>query len=288
MVPAQYAPVLEKLAFAVTGEGHKFDAEAYQLMARQAAERAAHEQQYGALPTSGEKPQIGRGLRFGLAHGDTGRPDVKARHYEYAAKKHQQGKNAWNPFGGILTPSSFEDEGATTGLLSRLGKSKAVAPEFQKVAKKDDFPKDVNKPELIDNEVKANMKDNRKSLTDLFDSAKDHSVSKYFPGKTEKVTSDPFLKVAFAHAMGRSHFRKTAGQRGVMFIGFQDELAKIANVPAIPGQAAGGAGGPAGLPSMAGFKSLAGSHAGAGAGQGLAGGFGKALGNVGKAVSAVR
>jgi hypothetical protein len=44
------------------------------------------------------------------------------RHLAYAAKKHEEGKNAWNPWGGMLTPHPAEGAGATSGLMSVQGK----------------------------------------------------------------------------------------------------------------------------------------------------------------------
>ncbi len=113
-----------KMGFAVTEKGHKFDAEMYRLMARQDAERAEHSQNYGALPHRGAaKSSLLDKLRFGIIDENQQRPDINARHHEYAAKKHEGGSNAWNPLGGMLTPSSHE-EGGTPGLLGELGKSK--------------------------------------------------------------------------------------------------------------------------------------------------------------------
>jgi hypothetical protein len=126
----------EKKAFAVTEEGHKHDAEAYHLMARQAAELAALQQKYkglGHIDEEGKNPSTAGGiLRFnmgspipspdGLFGQYGGRQDLHARHLEYAAKKHEQGHNAWNPWGGALTPSSHE-QGGTPGLMGRIGKS---------------------------------------------------------------------------------------------------------------------------------------------------------------------
>jgi len=64
-------------------------------------------------------------LRFGdpRPHGGPDRVDADARHYIYAAKQHEKGNNAWNPFGGMLTPSPYE-RGASKGLLGEFGASK--------------------------------------------------------------------------------------------------------------------------------------------------------------------
>ncbi len=113
---------LEKISFAVTEKGHKFDAEKHHLLARQKAEQAEHLQQpeYNALGTTAGWGNVGGVLRFGYGHD---RPDMKARHHEYVAKKHDEGKNAWNPLGGTLTPGPHE-QGATPGFFGSYGKTK--------------------------------------------------------------------------------------------------------------------------------------------------------------------
>lgn len=132
LAKAQKAHEEEKKGFAVTERGHEFDAKAYELLARQAAERAALHQEHGALPALGAPGKsVMDILRFGpaltAADAVTARPDFNARHYEYAAKKHRAGGNAWNPFGGMLTPSQHE-EGGTTGWSSQFGKSVPKSP----------------------------------------------------------------------------------------------------------------------------------------------------------------
>ena len=116
---------LEKIAFAVTEKGHKFDAEKHRLLARQSAEQAEHLQQpeYNALGTSAGIGSPLGALRFHYMTGSGGRPDVEARHHEYVAKKHEEGRNAWNPWGGLSTPSSYE-QGATPGFFGHIGVTK--------------------------------------------------------------------------------------------------------------------------------------------------------------------
>jgi len=113
---------LEKISFAISEKGHKFDAEKYRLLARQHAEHAEHLQkpEYNALGTVEGFGDTGGAVRFGYGHD---RPDALARHAEYAAKKHEEGKNAYNPWGGLLTPSSYE-HGATHGLGGKYGKTR--------------------------------------------------------------------------------------------------------------------------------------------------------------------
>lgn len=112
--------LMAKHAFAVTEKGHQFDAALHSLLARQAAEQAELHQQYGALAAEGAPATVGGALRFGGSSPE--RPDALARHHEYAAKQHESGSNAWNPLGGMLTPSSHE-EGGSPGILGSYGKS---------------------------------------------------------------------------------------------------------------------------------------------------------------------
>jgi hypothetical protein len=95
-----------KKAFAVTDEGHKFDSEYYGMKARHAAEEMGLLQAYGAMGSASRMGSLGRSLRFGA-------PTEDPRHLEYAAAKHREGKNAWNPLGGAITPSSHESNGST-------------------------------------------------------------------------------------------------------------------------------------------------------------------------------
>jgi hypothetical protein len=123
---AAFKDELEKISFAITEKGHKFDAEKHRILAEQSAALDALYQQYGGLSAPGDPATFGGVLRFG--------PDQEEgahRHHEYVQKMHEMGANAWNPLGGILTPSSYE-EGGTSGLFSQLGR---VSPKpVQKIA----------------------------------------------------------------------------------------------------------------------------------------------------------
>lgn len=99
-----------KLGFAITEKGHKFDAEKHRMMAGHSGEKAEHLQKYKALAAGGKPASLGAVLRFNHET-PSGHPLADARHHEYVAKKHEGGKNAWNPFGGMLTPSSQEKGG---------------------------------------------------------------------------------------------------------------------------------------------------------------------------------
>lgn len=119
---------LQKEGFAVTSEGHQFDAKRFQLAKEHALEQARLLHEYNALPhrdpESGkvEAPLLRR-ARFSLQQ-EGYHPMAEARHMDYAAKQHAQGSNAWNPFGGLLTPLP-EEEGGTSGLAGMLGRPKA-------------------------------------------------------------------------------------------------------------------------------------------------------------------
>jgi len=119
-----------KTAFAVTEKGHKFDAEHHRMKARHGAELLGHTQAYAPGYGDGRKgPNMLEALRFGMTGEDALAMDP--RHHEYAAKEHEKGNNAWNPFGGILTPSSHEGPSGT-GLF--YGEHKA--PKEHKKEKK--------------------------------------------------------------------------------------------------------------------------------------------------------
>lgn len=116
----------EKTAFSVTRSGHKLDAREYGAMASMHHESGKANRDY-----SDENP-LGSYATGRHIHGPLHR--LAARHYDYAAKKHEKGRNAWNPFGGLLTPSRQEkaDEGKgkrKTASLTDLIRAKLAAGE---------------------------------------------------------------------------------------------------------------------------------------------------------------
>jgi len=120
----------EKMAFSVTSEGHEFDAKRARLRAGHAAKQMALSQRAGAMGSAEGRGSILKALR-GFTPGTYDDP----RHQEYVARKHEAGGNAWNPFGGTLTPSSQEEGGSSW----RYGKFKqpddeAEAPAIAKAA----------------------------------------------------------------------------------------------------------------------------------------------------------
>jgi hypothetical protein len=108
----------KKLSFAITQTGHDFDAKLNEMKARHVAERMALGEEFGAHRFGGdaEVPAEAGGAaerllniaRFGTSELAAG---GDPRHLEYTAAKHREGSNAWNPFGGMLTPSSHETGG---------------------------------------------------------------------------------------------------------------------------------------------------------------------------------
>ena len=98
---------MEKIAIAVTREGHKFDEEIAAIRERALSEEAALAQRYGGMTSKGQKGSILKALRG--FHGDfmTGDP----RNYAYRRRMHAEGRNPWNPIGGVLTPSKYEKGG---------------------------------------------------------------------------------------------------------------------------------------------------------------------------------
>jgi hypothetical protein len=112
---------LMKVGFSVTEEGHKWD-----------ADRAAARQQYfiGRAKALQEKDAIGyrdpeggrhRGsLLSALRFGEWRDPVAALRRQAYIEKAHREGRNAWNPLGGRLTPHASEFEAATPWTYGKI------------------------------------------------------------------------------------------------------------------------------------------------------------------------
>lgn len=90
-----------KTAFALTSEGHKLDARRYGAISKGNHELAEAEDAYAKeAPIKAYLTRPAAGPLHRLA----------ARHTDYAAKKHEGGKNAYNPFGGLGGKSRHEQE----------------------------------------------------------------------------------------------------------------------------------------------------------------------------------
>jgi hypothetical protein len=119
---------MEKVALAVTREGHKFDEELAAIRERALSEEAALAQRYGAMGSKGQKGSFLKALRGFTGDFTTGDP----RNYAYRRRMHAEGRNPWNPLGGAMTPSKYE-EGGTKGFY---GKFKVPKHEDKKDDKK--------------------------------------------------------------------------------------------------------------------------------------------------------
>jgi hypothetical protein len=102
-----------KHALAVTPEGHDYDARAAEIRQRAAEDLMALQEEFGARGHRDEGGglqlgSISKALRLML-----NKHPEDPRHMAYAAKKHHEGSNAWNPLGGMLTPTEREGEGGS-------------------------------------------------------------------------------------------------------------------------------------------------------------------------------
>jgi len=155
-----------KVAFSITEKGHKYDAAIARQEAENHAKRMRIQERQGVQALGGSRraqsglsvpEQILTDLRF--ANEDP----LELRHQEYVAKKHEQGRNAYNPFGGMLTPSKYE-HGGTPGLSGVFG---YMLPEEEAYSKdrekKTSLPKgNTGQPDL--KTAAAKMKLARKAL----------------------------------------------------------------------------------------------------------------------------
>lgn len=119
---------LEKTSFSISDTGHKLDAEHYNAESEAAHRRGkAHDDYAGkdnrggtallataldlaGLPLAAAQhvpvlrtmvPRLGGKASYIQRLEDV----ISERHNDYAAKKHEKGQNAYNPFGGLLTQS---------------------------------------------------------------------------------------------------------------------------------------------------------------------------------------
>jgi hypothetical protein len=121
--------VLRKCAFSVTERGHAFDADRAAILQDAMQELAARQHQEGALGGrvgeggKWEMANLLKTLRFGA-----GDPRQGLRRQAYIEKKHRAGSNAWNPFGGALTPHPSEEHG-TAMLLGKVRSKKDTGEE---------------------------------------------------------------------------------------------------------------------------------------------------------------
>lgn len=110
---ARLQAAVEKVAFSITGEGHKLDADWYG-----AESKGTHDSRKAGQEYRKKAP-----IRDTLALGPVGRFGQKLheRHQDYAAKKHEGKKNAYNPFGGWATKSRHEQKEKKSFSLTEEG-----------------------------------------------------------------------------------------------------------------------------------------------------------------------
>lgn len=107
---------LVKTAFSVTREGHEYDTRRAQIEEKAAAQHLKLMAKHKALPDRGDSAFAGTKRRFrGFMAPESA---FYLRHHAYTARKHAQGKNAYNPFGGFTIPSKYE----RGGTRNRFGK----------------------------------------------------------------------------------------------------------------------------------------------------------------------
>jgi len=93
----------EKVAFSLSEAGHKLDAAEANAMAR-----AHHEKSKANKEYANENPAKSHFL--GGQHMTGTIEQLLGRHQDYVARKHEDQRNAYNPFGGMATKSRKEDE----------------------------------------------------------------------------------------------------------------------------------------------------------------------------------
>lgn len=140
LVEAAEVPEVEKQAFSVTEKGHAFDAEKAKHKKEYHENRTESLQKHRAVgyldPDTHSNPARFRDVfRFnheGVDH------RVNARHQAYVEKKHKAGKNAYNPFGGTLTPTEKEEGGSKgmLGMYGRIGKHDTAKKALEAKEKK--------------------------------------------------------------------------------------------------------------------------------------------------------
>lgn len=106
-----YRAQMEKKAFAITQKGHAYDADRAAIRGEAGAKLNELSQRHHAMGSNKRTGNFLNALRFGPEH--LADPKNDPRHQAYVEKKHREGKNAWNPFGGTMTPSKYEQNGST-------------------------------------------------------------------------------------------------------------------------------------------------------------------------------
>jgi len=133
MPAKQAAARLRKHAFSVTSDGHKFDADMARLRERQAAEELELLHEHGVFERGSA---VAKKPGYALSKPtDPGFHDL--RHAAYTAEKHEKGENAYNPFGGMFTPSRYEDDSATDWVYGKPKTNGEYGPKHKKASAAD-------------------------------------------------------------------------------------------------------------------------------------------------------
>ena len=105
-----------KEAFSFTESGHKYDAAKAEILRQAADSHAQLDESFGArgsMNDAGENVHGSLGKALRTISGPSESEIYEPRHARYVAKQHEKGQNAYNPFGGHLTPTDREGPGAT-------------------------------------------------------------------------------------------------------------------------------------------------------------------------------
>lgn len=106
----------EKNAFALTEAGHKLDARRYGAISKGHHDLSKAEDSYAKdAPFKAQAMRPGGGALHRIA----------SRHSDYAARKHEKGQNAYNPFGGLGGQSRHEKQEKRSSALETLMEQRA-------------------------------------------------------------------------------------------------------------------------------------------------------------------
>lgn len=211
----------EKKAFSITDKGHKFDAEQARMRERHAAEALALHQAHGGVGSKDQNANILDVLRFGpsiptplsVLTNPSG-PIGAARHQAHIARQHEAGGNSYNPLGGLLTPSKYEQGGDSLFLGShkpppehkkhaedainpahiRTPKASPLAAAPVRTESSQPGPSPQGNTGALSSNASAIAFSNRSNQA-----AKSEALRKYFSNPASDQHGDPALTKNFAH-----------------------------------------------------------------------------------------
>jgi hypothetical protein len=227
---AQINAEKEKEAFSTTREGHKLDAAEYASLAK------AHHEVGRDVSKAREEYHKKAPIRSFLLHGRTGsgqdEDDIgtrglrqNARHFDYAAKKHEKGQNAYNPFGGLLTPSRHE---------SKEKKSEAVDFILSKIAEVNNGGEKKQGGEQLSNTAPVPSNPGRQLISSNSAPAGATKRDAKSPRKAElaQVLNEPAMTSSTDNTVQQN--LRNASKGGVKIAAVKAELQKIASDPSDP------------------------------------------------------